>query len=124
MKSLTLTHASVWIKIDFTRWYNVGNINNDGSQCGGKKAGKSPHFRVAWEKQSMYIDYLFYHPDYFTMGDKYFMYDPTIAEVKSKEGNASNAPAAAISLYLMIGSVAVILWNLYDFEMMTRWSVR
>ena len=89
-------------------WY----INNDGSfNVDGRKQVKVRISRVAGEKQSIYIDYLFYHPDYFTMDGKYFMYDPTIAEVKSKEGNASNAPAAAISLYLMIGSVAVILWN-------------
>ena len=112
VKSLTLTHASGGIKIEFIGWYNFGTINHDGSfRVDGRKQVKVRISRVAGEKQSIYIDYLFHQNPDFTMDNKYFMYDPTIAEVKSKEGNVSNAPAAAISLYLMIGSVAVILWN-------------
>ena len=117
MKSLSLIHASGGINIEFPQMYNVGSINAPSSDLGKIfRVASTKHVKIRIhgvdeKKQSIYIDYLFHQNPDFTMDNKYFMYDPTITEVKSKEDDTSKAPAAAISLYLMIGSVAVILWN-------------
>ena len=114
VKSLSLIHASGGINIEFPEMYNAGSVNSGDSgeifPVASTKHVKIRIHGVDGEKQSIYIDYLFHQNPDFTMDNKYFMYDPTITEVKSKE-DTSKAPAAAISLYLMIGSVAVILWN-------------
>ena len=110
VNSLSLMHASGGINIDFPKKYNTGPTSASTTTTFTVSATKDVKIRVHGvdgASQSLYIDYLFETAG-MTAANKYFMYDPTVTEVKSNDLKSS---AAALSVYL-VGSVAAILSTL------------
>ena len=93
VKTMELGHSSGTLQINFPRDYNVGTT--EGADPTGEKmmtvtSGKTVKIKVHspdLEKQEVTIDYLFETAS-LTNG-KYFVYDPTIHEVHSKDSKDS-----------------------------------